>query len=217
MSYAAIADAEAVSTNSTSVTTTGVDSTGADLITVVGSVYSALDPAITDSKGNSYTGHNVYRQVFSTTQIFHCSNPTVGASHTVTNTGGYPSVGVSFWSGSHATPFDQQNGGTAASSPVSAGSVTPSEDNELLITGYSDGTVAGSCNSIPTGFTSLGTLDATANANGVGHAYEIQTTATARTPSWGFTSASELSAAVATFKAAAAAASTKRLLLMGVG
>ena len=116
-----------------------------------------------------------------------------------------------------SSAFDQQNGATSAGTPASfqPGSVTPSEDNELVVSCV--------CTSVASawtasGYTAIATyVPAGANSVGLAAGYQIQTTATATNPMWSGSSSSNISANIATFKAAAAGGARATFLtLLGV-
>lgn len=182
-------------------TTAGVDTTGADLLVVVAASYSPRDATITDSKGNTWTSLTRYGAAGNRVQFFYCQGGTVGPSHTFTATGGvdgYYSIAVLALSGSVASPADGENGAT----DVSPGSVTPSQDNDILITAlcyYPSNTPT-----IGSGFTISDNVDYVAEHMGIALAYKIQTSAGAENPTWSPSSSfGEKATAMVAFKAAA--------------
>lgn len=189
-------------------TTSSFDSTGGNLVVVAVSSYQpSAAPTVSDSKGNTYTA--LTAQVDGTThriQIFYTANATVGSGHTVTITGGtsYSSASVLVFSGAKTTsPFDQQNGAAGAVSPASTGSVTPTEDNEVLVAGIALGDPATTL-SINASFSTPAVVYFSGGiAYGVGSAYIIQTTATAVNPAWSWSGGGGNPVAIATFKVAA--------------
>lgn len=209
MGYALVAHAsKGAASPGNSVTTDAIDTTGADLIVINSSVYGVTG-SVSDSKGNTWTACTNYETGTTGVRMWYCRNPTVGSGHTftVSYTGSYPTASVSAFSGSAASPLDQQSGSNAWQYP---GSVTPSEDNELLIcciSWYPSGTV-----SVDSSFAITDQVDYVSGAHmGGAMAYQIQTTATARNPTWSHSvSFSGVATNIATFKAAAAAAATRR-------
>ncbi len=193
-------------------TTSSVDSTGGNLIVVaVASYEPSTAPTVSDSKGNTYNA--LTAQIVSglhRIQLFYAEGATVGSGHTFTVTGStsYASISVNVFSGAKASSaFDQQNGAGSGGSPLSTGSVTPTEDNEVVVAGISMDS-APSALSINGGFSTPAVVYfAGGSAYGVGSAYLIQTTATAANPAWSWTGGSNETAAIATFKAAAAGGS----------
>src|SRR5204863_2222713 len=86
------------------------------------------------------------------------------------------------------------------------GSVTPSQDNEVLVTGYGGDTNATTA-TIDSGFTVSDTFAYVGGSNmGGSAAYLIETTAGAKNPTW--SAGVNGPAIIATFKAVAVAAST---------
>lgn len=208
MAFSLIANTSAGSSGGSSVTTSGIDTTGANLIVLETSNYHTIGTSITvsDSKGNTWSALNTYGPTNTESKLYYCLNPTVGSAHTftITSNGGstYPSIAVSAWSGAHASSsFDQQNGNNvAASSTLQVGSVTPTENDELIITGcafYAGGTL-----SIDNGMTITNQTNYSAgNCMGVGLAYKIQTTAAAINPTWTHSvTFTDGAASIATFK-----------------
>lgn len=181
--------------------------TGANLIVVIASSYDLQAALIADSKSNvgwvSLTGYGSAGNA--RVQIWYHLNPTVGAGHNFTvNNGGanYPSLTVLAFAGTGTVAFDAgKDAGNASASAASLATnpLTPSEDNCLVVSGAAWDSNNGQ------GVTLL-TLPAAASADriagrvGSGAAYEIQTTATARNPSWSWSGANTAAVALAVFK-----------------
>lgn len=218
MAIALVAKIAAGSSDGLSVTTGTIDTTGATLLVAVATGTGSADPTISDSKSNSWTeltdetvpgGESV--------RLFYSIPSSVGAGHTVTvdDSGHRPSVVFYSFSGTHATtPFDQESaGGNNFGSTVQPGSVTPSEDNCVIVQGVAfnvNGTFSINGSYTHTGDgTDYISNDGT-NRHGVGGAYLIQTTATATNPTWTHNPGSSSLAAVgAVFKAAGGAVTTR--------
>jgi hypothetical protein len=191
-------------------TTGAIDTTGANFIVVGVHLGGGGTGALSDSKSNTWTGLTQYNSGNGFyVQLFYSESPTVGSGHTfsISGSANYPSLTMAAFSGVASSSFDVQNGnGIGFGHPISTGSVTPGQANELLIAALSYN--VHSAASIGSGFTlvenvfspSFGYVES-------GLAYLIETTATAQNPSfsWGATD-SQASAAIASFKAAAAAA-----------
>lgn len=193
-------------------TTTGTMNTGgANLMVAVGGGDSHT---ISDSNGNTWVdifGPNA--DGFATYVMQYVSNPTVGASHTVSITsGGRISVCVSAWSGATSvSPLDSISvtGTGAAVSSLGAGNTTPSQANSLGIMAAGDIFQAGSPLT-----TNIGTITDIADptigdfANGA-MGYEIQTAATARNYTWQWSGTTGVHIVVfeAFFKASASSSS----------
>jgi hypothetical protein len=189
--------------NTETATSDAVDTTGATLIVVATSHFSPT-PTLSDSKGNTWTALTTYGPGSYEVKMYYCVSPTVGSGHTFTLAGAntYPTFTVlGFSGGSLSSPFDQQNGATGSSfDTVQPGSITPTQDNELVVTALS-GALSGTPASIDSGFSTPVQI-----ANGSGAifnaiAYKIQTTAAAVNPTWSVSAtASTGAAAIASFK-----------------
>ena len=190
-------------------TTGSIDTTGASFLVLNVSYYDpGTAPTISDSKSNTWSALTLQSSTGSS-RLYYCASPSVGTGHTFSanGTGSYPSLQVLAFSGSHGTPFDQQNGATSAgATSLATGSITPSEDNELVIAGLVHGDNTAGAVSIDGGFTAYKNAFSSGNNMGGGIAYLIQTTATAANPSWSVTTSTQLAATIASFKAAAGGA-----------
>lgn len=189
-------------------TTSAIDTTGANLIVIGIAWYSVTSPSISDSQSNTWTAlttSNVASDVGS--KLYYCVNPTTNAAHTFTfgPANVYGGLIVAAFSGvATSSPFDQQTGATSSSaSALSTGSVTPTENNELVIfaAGKGGNTTTVDATSVGSMIGNYAGITAVTYAQGMG--YEIQTTATARNPSLSGTGTSVMAARIATFKAAA--------------
>lgn len=195
-------------------TTTGVDTTGANLCVAVVSYYNLGHPTVSDSVGgnsntwNSLTPSDVGFSAGVT--IWYSAVTHVGTGHTFTIAGGstFSSIATACFAGVAASPFDLEAGSTTGSgTTLPVGPVTPLVNDELVITGLSNITV--SSYTIDSGFTKLEDLTYTPGAYlGVTNAYLIQTTAGATNPTWTANSGGTMAAAIATFKASTGGGST---------
>lgn len=176
---------------------TGVLNTStATLLVVVSSNFTG-SATITDSKSNTWTDLSEYTAANGNkVKISYVVNPTVGSGHTFTATGNLPGLCAMAFSGvKTSSPFDQANGAVTVGGTLQPGSVTPSENGELLITGVSNDTSATAA--INSSFTGLVQVDTIAMA------YKVQTTAGAENPTWSnLGGGSSVAAAIATFKVA---------------
>jgi hypothetical protein len=203
-----------------SATTSGVDTTTCDLLIVVGSWDPGSAPTITDSQSNTWTRVGTDTGfTFPYVGLWFCRNPSVSASHTFTLTKTAAGIGMAIagFAGSAAAPQDQNSeDGGASTTSRAPGSVTPTQNNELIVTALSY-SIGSSSDQAASGFTTTDHQAFSAGNNyGCVLAYAIQTTATATNPNWTWTGATDSEATVVTFKAAAATA-TKLLALLGVG
>ncbi len=205
MAYALIANTGAISLNNTSVTTPNIDTTGADFL--VGFISSASDVTPVDSKSNTLNGLTVQTGAFSGKIRLWWSRPTsVGSGHNWSYNGGgaaeSPTICWAAFSGSVASPVDQQNGTSTPANPtVQPGSITPSENDCLVISaaGVYNETVGGPTVNSPftvtNGFAGVGN-----QAWGGSLAYSIQTTAAAANPTWTVGAGFSIISVIASFK-----------------
>jgi hypothetical protein len=195
-----IAHVVAQTTGGSNVTSSAIDTTGATLLVMV-TCDNGDNTAISDSKGNTWS-HLTLQDSGSgggRTQLHYVVSPTVGSGHTFThNTSGhFPALAVAAFS--NGGIFDAENGNkTASATTLQPNSVTPTQDNELIIFGLGDARTT-------TASVNVGTItDQLALAPGVAFAialaYEVQTAATARNPTWTWTTAAREQAVIATFK-----------------
>ena len=193
-----------------SVTTTAMSTIGANLIVIAIGWYSVTSPSISDNQGNTWTAlttSNIAGDVGC--KLYYCVNPTTNASHTFTFSPSaiYGGLIVAAFSGVKTTsPFDQQAGNTGSGiTGLAPGSVTPTEDNELVIFAAAKGGNTSTVNATTDG-TMIGNFaGVTAVTYALGMGYEIQTTATARNPTLSGSVSSVMAARIATFKAEPAA------------
>jgi hypothetical protein len=212
---ALIGNTKASASGNSTATTPPVDTTGAHLLVAVAVTYSTVScgagVTMSDSKnGSTWTSAQNYAQGTANICIWYKANPAVGTGHTFSFaphvSGGYPTLFVSYWSGAATTtPKDASHSGagSAAGTTLQPGSITPSEDNELLITAMAHNDTGNTTVSVE--FTRQDTQTNNSYATGA-WGYEIQTTATARNPTWTLTTSGVARvAALAAFKAAGAA------------
>lgn len=199
------------STTSNGFTTSGsINTTGANLLLVwvaLGGT-GTYSGTVSDSKGNSWTqGTPAVSGLADRCGCWWYSVPTsVGSGHTfsVTGTSTFPTICASAWSGADAAPYDQHNeNGLVFGTSVSSNSVTPSSNNQLVIAGleYDDNTLAAVSGGSLVVLQSLN--DGSFGHSSASVAYEIQTTATARTATFSWTNSSRASSGIITLKASA--------------
>lgn len=206
-------------------TTSAINTTGADIIFVsVSAQVGSLALAITDSKTNlSWTELTEKATADARIVIYYHKNPTVGSGHTFTATiagaATNPVITVLACSGSNtSSPADQETGATNTSTSIQPGSITPTTDNQVVVTAVTSGG-GGSPTFAIDGCYSTQITDSTGNAGGnYAHAmaYCIQTTAGATNPTWSTWSSSAGAAVISSFKAAAAGGASPRGTLIGV-
>jgi hypothetical protein len=207
-------------------TSGSIDTTGASLLVMHVSTYSqGPDPTVSDSKGNTWTALTAQDPPVSEprSQLFYVANPTVGSGHTFTvaGTGIFHVTCAAAFSGAlTVSPFDQQNGARsdAAATSLQPGSVTPTEDNELVVTGIATGSGSSGAYTVGSSFTKTNEAAYANSVNeGGGLAYLVQGTAAAVNPQWSWTGSALRSATIATFKAAAVGGGTTVARLVNGG
>jgi hypothetical protein len=215
MSIALVASINAGGPGANGGSTAAVDTTGADLIIIGGSWwgFAAGHTAVfSDNKGNTWTLATLQPNGGANDmchQKAYCFNPTVGSGHTfsVTTAGtGYPGIVVLAFSGTSGYSYQTRNGAstpTTSGSPFSVGSVTPSANNALLVSGLSTAT------SVPpslamTSFTIVSNPGAGGASFNSTLGYYVQPTAAAINPAWTWSGggAFEIAADVVVFSGA---------------
>lgn len=189
-------------------TTGAIDTTGASFLVASVAWYSlGTGPTVTDSKSNTWSSLTTYSAAGIANRLWYCIPSSVGSGHTFTGTGSgsYSSMQVLAFSGQAVSPFDVENGATVGSTTIQPGSITPSEDNELVVVGLAHENNGGSAVSIDGGFTAYKSAYSGGTSEGGGIAYLIQTTAAAANPTWNIGSSAVMAATIACFKAAAGA------------
>lgn len=225
--------ATGVSACTETVTTPSTNMTGADTFFMIISQSdgAGADPvSISDSSSNSYT--KILRATNSGDSdvgLWRASSATAGSSMTFTVGGS----GIAYcfgiivlgFSGGHASPDDLTRSNSAdAVVTLAAGSssLTPSENNELVIAGLSFVT-AGDTVTINGGFSTVFKQDAITNVTyGFASSYLIQTTATSANPSFSWNTSGNPTTLLASFKSAAGGGGgggggNGKALLLGVG
>jgi hypothetical protein len=189
-------------------TTGDIVTTGANLMVVSASWYSAAsaDVTLTDSKSNTWTPLTTRTSTFISNRLYYCYGGTVGSGHnfTLSGTAVYCSVQVIAFSGMASTPLDQQNGtgSGGAWTTVQPGSITPSQANTVVFVGLSFEANSSGAISIDGGYTISNT---TAHSPGSGEggslAYQIFASASAQNPTWTSASSSgDGATTIASFK-----------------
>lgn len=176
--------------------------TGADLIVLVGAAIVGTSGWAADSSSNVYSYATAQAANVPQCQIAYVHNPTVTTSMTVEIISAdqhFSPLAYYVFSGSIASGavFDVENG----SSTTQPGSITPSQNNSLLIAGIGDENSGG--DSVNSGFTGLVQTPLVGGTSyGMAAAYLVQVTAAAINPTW--TSTGGLASnVIAAFKPAA--------------
>ena len=190
-------------------TTAAVDTTGADLLVWSVGWYAAGGAlSVSDSKGNVWVPLTQRGPAdFATHRFWYAKSPIVGTGHTFTASGAgtYAVQIVHAFSGAHLTaPFDGVESGNVtwpAAPPFASGSVTPSQDGALVVTGYACLTNPGN-----TGETVAPAMTTTAVGTGAtGRAltgWLVQATAAAINPTWSCAATAGAAVATAVFRSA---------------
>ena len=192
----------------TNVTTTAMNCSGANLATIVVVDFNQDATSGTMTSNPSNTWHALTNSTdggTNDTAVWYAEGLSANSTMTFTYSGGsFPAIFVACWSGAKSSSaFDQQNQ-NFGTPPLTTGSVTPSENNELVIAGVTTAQATETF-SIDGGFTKTDESPLVAATNeGGAMAYLIQTTATIADPVWTLANSTGSAAAIATFKAAAA-------------
>jgi len=174
------------------ITTSAINTSGADLIVIGVSVATAGGPAsatVSDSYGNTWSvaksAPHFNDPTTFTSKLYYCQSPGVGSGHTFSSVGaGFGSICVVAWSGSATSPLDVTSQNAASWGPdFDIDDVTPTVDNTLCLTHVFDNRLA------PPTITEsyvvdVYTLTSAGNNNGGAIARKIQTTATTTGPVW---------------------------------
>lgn len=158
-------------------TTTGIDTTGSNLIVLVALSYLSENTP-TDNKGNTYTGLSTNDGASSLRlRMYYCAAPTVGSGHTFSTTSTY---GADFiilaFSSMSGTPLDQQSMNAGSGTTLSPGSITTSQANTILVT--SSAGLSNAASSISDSIT----IQSTTGITSVG--YKVLTATTTINPTW---------------------------------
>jgi hypothetical protein len=167
--------------HSTASPSIALDTTGADLIFIEACVASGT-PTLTDSRSNTI---NALTSVTTTSNRklyrWYITPSSVGVGHTFTaGSASFASMYAAAFSGAEASPLDQQS---TANTTTQAGSITPSENGELIIASLCSRT--DTTYTIDSGFTiAEATPYLASNYDGGALAYLVQSTAAAVNPAW---------------------------------
>jgi hypothetical protein len=184
------------------VTTAAIDTTGADLIVaLVGRGDGAQgQPSMTDNQGNSYAlaVSDITSPSGTPVWLFYVHTPVVRTGHTFSSNTPYGPLLVAAFKGSAAAPLDQTNHAyNAATSSLQPGSITPTQANELLISGCVTGA---NVTGVDSGFTVTDNIGFVSSvSDGGALAYLIETAIAARNPTWSLVSSAQISALIASF------------------
>ena len=205
MGFTLVQSVGAYSTTGNAVTTSGVDTTGADLLVAIVSDYvSDGSVTISDSKSNIWTALTEETAGISNSRLFYAKNATVGSGHTFTGgiSGSFPAIAVLAFSGSNLTaPFVQQSANYGTGTSIQAGSLTTTNPDLLV---FGNGFSANNSGfGVDSGFTNDYFISHGANNFGVAISHLIQGASGAINPTASWTSSTAATALLADFVAAA--------------
>ncbi len=184
MAIAFVGNIEAGSTNGSPITTGALDTTGANFIVAILTAFTT-GCTLSDNKGNTWTALTRRGNgQDNNSRIWYCYNATVGTGVKTTD------------------PFDVENGADILTSPSAVGSITPSEDNELIIAGIGTNNVTSGSISVDSGMSVNYKYSVPGGSFAGALAYKIQTTLASINPTFTW-SGSQAGGVIASFKAGA--------------
>lgn len=204
MAFSVLTGTHKGSIDSNGITTSNIDTTGADLLIAVVVSLTGQTPTLSDNKSGVWTPRTAQSSVSAKVQIYDCIPTSVGSGHNFTAAGSavYPTLCILSLSGARqVTPFDAQNGAHQdAGTTQATGSVSPSDDNELIIAALGAGATAASIDSSFTLSQSEPFNGAGSGTFAGGLAYLIQTAKGAVNPTWTIGSSMYSAVAIATYR-----------------
>ncbi len=210
MAFTLIANTAKASAAGADTTTNAIDTTGANLIVINVAWLNGggRTMSFSDSKSNTWTAMPIQQQGGGLAQdSFYCYAPTVGSGHTFTASKGgsniFSSVYVQAWSGAGTSPFDQSNGAIlTAVTTAEAGSITPTQSNELIVAYLEENEATAFAVSIGSSYTISDQITAVGGGTiGGAFAYLLQGSAAATNPSWSWnTGTHDANLSIASFK-----------------
>lgn len=186
--------------------TAGLDTSAANVI-FLSTVYDGAT-SVSDSKGNTWTALTARGAVH---KLYYCVNPIVGSAHTFTVSPAYGAIFMQAFKTLTTVAFDTENGATVTGTSLATGSITPSVDGELIISGL---TLAGTSTgpTINSSFTSTNPINAVTGVSyGGGIAWKIQTSG-AINPTWSWTNSAANADSIAAFKLLSATVPSRNLM-----
>lgn len=201
--FVLLSHVSALSSAGNSVTTSPIDTSGSGLIVaVIADFASAAPSTVTDNKGNSWVSLTSSSAASVSRNTIYFTTPiSAGTGHTFTSnsTSSFPALFVAAFKNGIASPFDQENGGISSGASVQPGTVTPTNSNQLVVTGVCSD--SGTTFSIDSAFTITDQAAIVGGQSfGGGLAFIIQTTAVAVNPTWSLIGSADLASRIATFK-----------------
>ena len=192
--------------------TNAVDTTGADFFVLVIACPDTYTDTPTDSYGNTWTEITSYSNAEPKVRTFYSTaNGGAGAGHTFTAPNDVVGTifAAAFSGGDQSAPLDVQNGANAYASSLATGQITPTENDCLIIAGYSVNGSGASPMSIDSGMTEVQEENFVSGTSyGGSISYKIQTTATAINPTLTRSDTNGQAATVISFKPQGGSASS---------
>lgn len=180
-----VAHASGATSNGNSATTSSANTTGASLLYVAVSGYSAGTlGTLSDSLGNTWTLIKSQTATTNTVAEYYCcasGSPVTGSAQTFTisGTGAYPSIAMAAFSGTATSPLD----GSSSASSASPGNISPVYNGEAFVSAISFD--ASSTPSVDSSFTITDTVNyVSGGSEGISLAYKIQTHGITQNPAW---------------------------------
>ena len=195
--------AHAIGSGQNQADTSAIDTTGATLLVAAIAYYGTSGlPSFAGSKNNSWTALDAYFGGDGVLILYYCKNPVVGTNHSfsASATNMYGSLAVAAFSGTDTIANADGNNGAGASSTssISSGSISPSDDGELIISACLR--VGNSAAPSAAGFTLTDSNTSALNFC-VGLGYKLQTTAAPVSATWqSNVAANRMAATIAAFK-----------------
>ncbi len=226
-----VSSTHAASSDGNAVTTTGINTSGADFLVLSLDAFNGILPIGNPSDSNGNTWNNLTTHVCNGGNvsgfISYAINPTVGSGHTFTFGANltFPAICVAAFSGlDTATPFDGQENGNDNINAItgSTGSITPVNNDALVIAVWNalDGATQASPIS-PVEYDpplEFQLSDGTITHVGASLAYRVFVGApSAQNPVFSWTATCRHWAAIASFKPAGTSITVKQLPALGVG
>jgi hypothetical protein len=162
-------------------TTSAIDTTGANFC--VANVTDFMNaPTPSDSGGGLWLSLNL-QSGSAGEQLWYTKNAAQGPGHTFTVTTISGSMQVACFSNVAAVPLDQQNGNSVTGGSVQFGSITPTSNGQLLISGVGQNNVGASIGGVDSGY-AITDITQPILIIGGALAYLVETTAAAQNPTW---------------------------------
>jgi len=219
MAFALLANTAKQFDTGTTGNSTAIDTTGATLILAIVVDWMSVNATFSDNQSNTWVADVTKNHDASSARVrlMRCFNPTTSATHTFIATGAgtaFPAIAIAAFSGgvNTAGPDQTNSNSTGGATTLTTGSVTPSENNELIFSGLSDAwATTVSIDSGQTILNQLGLVGGTSFA--VASAYEIQSGLTTRNPQWTMPASARAEAVIATYRALAGGARTQIVMV----